>query len=228
LKENGINIIVSEKNVVDICTDKYLTYNFLEDNDLPSVPTYIEIDKVIQELNKGRIQFPLMMKPRNGSASKNIHKVSSMKELYVIKEIYEDLIVQPFIEGEEFGVDCYIDLITKETTNIFMKRKIVMRAGETDKSIATKDPELKRIIEKLIRVLKPIGPIDIDCFKTEKGYLISEINPRFGGGYLHAHEMGQSFVKNIINNLNGVPNESNQEDYKEGTTLVKYDHFIVL
>jgi carbamoyl-phosphate synthase large subunit len=36
----------------------------------------------------------------------------------------DEIVVQPFISGEEFGVDCYIDLITNEVTNIFIKRKI--------------------------------------------------------------------------------------------------------
>ncbi|MBS4205789.1 hypothetical protein [Lederbergia citrea] len=103
-----------------------------------------------------------------------------------------------------------------------------MRAGETDKSIVVKDEKLKKLIGKLILTLNPLGPIDIDCFKTEHGYVISEINPRFGGGYLHAHEMGQGFVKNIIHNLQGEPNGLTEGDYKEGTTMVKYDHYIVI
>jgi carbamoyl-phosphate synthase large subunit len=228
LENIGTHVVVSDKEVVDICYDKYLTSKFLQYHELPYVPTYIDMEKVIEDLNTGTIKFPLIVKPKNGSASLGINKVNSIKELKVYQDETEEFIVQPFIDGEEFGVDCYIDLINKETTNIFMKRKITMRAGETDKSIAIKDPKLKQLIEKLIEALNPSGPIDIDCFKTNSGYVISEINPRFGGGYLHAHEMGQNFINNIINNLKGVPNAKNEGDYEEGTTLVKYDHFIVL
>lgn len=227
-EKDGIKIIVSSDEVVNICYDKYTTYKFLQNHDLPSVPTYIDINKVVEEIDRGIIQFPLIIKPKNGSASLGIHQVSSINELKVFQDESQEFIIQPYILGEEYGVDCYIDLISEETTNIFLKRKIRMRAGETDKSIAIKDLELKQLIERLIEVLNPLGPIDVDCFKTNNGYLISEINPRFGGGYLHAHEMGQNFVFNIINNLNGESNVKNEGDYKEGTTLVKYDHFIVL
>lgn len=227
-EKDGIRIIVSEKEVIDICYDKYATYKFLQEHDLPSIPTYLVFDEIKAELERGAFQFPLMVKPKNGSASLDIHKVHSMKELKVILDEAQEYIVQPFIQGEEYGVDCYIDLITQSTTNIFMKRKLKMRAGETDKSMAIKDSELKQVIEKLIKVLKPVGPIDIDCFKTDDGYMISEINPRFGGGYLHAHEMGQNFVINLMNNLKGESNKQNDMEYKEGTTLIKYDHFIVL
>lgn len=227
-ENEGIRVIVSQQNVVDLCYDKYRTSQFLQANLLPFVPTYNDLNSVVEGLNAGKLDFPLIVKPRFGSASIGIHRVKSMKELRMFQNQSQEWVVQPLIEGEEYGCDCYIDFISGAATNIFMKRKITMRAGETDKSIAVKDPALKQIIERLISVLKPSGPIDVDCFKTNQGYLISEINPRFGGGYLHAHEMGQNFVKNIISNLNGVPNEKRIGDYQEGTTLVKYDHFIVL
>jgi len=226
-KENT-SIIVSDKHVVDICFDKYLTYQFLKDHDIPCVQTYFYLDKVIEDLKSGLLNFPLFVKPRYGSASLGIYRVNDINELEFFHKDNEELVIQPFIQGEEYGVDCYIDLVSRENTNIFMKRKITMRAGETDKSIAVKDPDLKKLIQQLIHTLKPIGPIDVDCFKTKDGYIISEINPRFGGGYLHAHEMGQNFVENIINNLKGNCNSKNDDDYHEGTTLVKYDHFIIL
>lgn len=227
-EKDNIQVIVSDRKVVDICFDKFLSYKFLQENDIPSVPTYINIDKVIEDINASKLKFPLIVKPKKGSASIGINKITTIEELKAFQDKNQDLIVQPYIDGEEFGVDCYIDFFYKRPTNIFMKRKISMRAGETDKSISIKDPALKYIIEKLISSLKPIGPIDIDCFKDEKGYMVSEINPRFGGGYLHAHQMGQNFVKRIITNLKGEPNEVSNDDYEAGTTLVKYDSFIVL
>ncbi|WP_102273051.1 ATP-grasp domain-containing protein [Cytobacillus massiliigabonensis] len=221
-KEN-IKIIISNKEVVNTCYDKYLTFTFLQENELPCISTYINSEDVEGDLLNGRIRFPLIVKPRKGSASIGIHKVNSLNELNGLFERYKDLIVQPFIDGDEYGVDCYIDLLTKQATNIFIKRKIKMRAGETDKSIAVKDKELMNLVEKLINTLKPIGPVDIDCFKTKAGYIISEINPRFGGGYPHAHELGQNFPGNIINNLKGLSNTPQIGNYEEGSILIKFD-----
>jgi carbamoyl-phosphate synthase large subunit len=224
----GIRVIISDKEIVDLCYDKYKTSKFLEEHNLPYIPTYMDTDKLLEDIKNGIVNFPFIVKPKKGSASMGIFKVNRIKELLVLTDQCQEYVIQPFMNGEEFGVDVYRDLITKETTHIFMKRKIRMRAGETDKSIAIIDPALKQVVETLMSVLQFIGPIDIDCFKTEKGYVISEINPRFGGGYLHAHEMGQNFVRNIINNMMGEPNVVNRIDYKEGTTLIKYDHYIVI
>jgi carbamoyl-phosphate synthase large subunit len=104
--------------------DKYLTYKFFEENGIPSVPTYNDIDKVIEDLEHFKLDFPLIVKPIRGSASVGIHKVTSIKELKMFQDMSDEIVVQPFISGEEFGVDCYIDLITNEVTNIFIKRKI--------------------------------------------------------------------------------------------------------
>lgn len=226
-KDENVHIIVSDKRVVEICYDKYLTYNFLKEHYIPAVKTYVDIVKVIGDINEGKLTFPLMVKPKNGSASLGISKILSIRELELLQNETKEFVIQPFITGEEFGVDCYIDLLSYKPTNIFIKKKIAMRAGETDKSISVKDMELTQMVEKLISVLKPIGPIDIDCFMTEKGYIISEVNPRFGGGYLHAHEMGQNFVRNIITNLQGEVVHYNTSDYDEGITMIRYDQLII-
>jgi carbamoyl-phosphate synthase large subunit len=79
---------------------------------------------VIEDLEHFKLDFPLIVKPIRGSASVGIHKVTSIKELKMFQDMSDEIVVQPFISGEEFGVDCYIDLITNEVTNIFIKRKI--------------------------------------------------------------------------------------------------------
>lgn len=226
-KEN-ILVLVSEKDIVDICFDKYLTYQFLEKNDLPAVPVYESLVKAVTDIENNKLQFPLIVKPRTGSASIGVTKVNSMDELAPIFNQIDDLIIQPFMEGDEYGVDCYIDLLNKQPIDIFCKRKIKMRSGETDKSIAINDPNLIELIERVLKALSPVGPIDIDCFKTGSGYVISEINPRFGGGYLHAHESGRNFVKNIINNLQGVPNETQIGTYEAGSVMIKFDDVLLL
>ncbi len=230
-RKEGIQIIISDKKAIDICFDKYLTYQFLKEHQLPSIPTYIELEEVLKELHVGNLQFPLMVKLKNGSGSNGIHKVTNSFELESLLNSNHDYIVQPFMQGSEYCVECYIDLISKKTTNFFSKRKLNMRAGETDKSVVVKDPILHILTKKLITALGPVGPVDIDFFKTEEGYVISEINPRFGGGYPYAYQMGQNFIKAIISNLMGFSNETYVNyigEYEEGETMVRYDQFVVL
>jgi carbamoyl-phosphate synthase large subunit len=222
-EKEGIYVIVSDKQMVETCFDKYSTSQFLSDNGLPCIPTYINIDEVIRDLTVGKLEFPLIIKPRKGSASIGINKVYTLEELLIYKNETAEIVIQPFVNGHEFGVDCYIDIFSRRLVNMFMKKKIVMRAGETDKSISVRDNDLKQLIERLVNVLKPLGPIDIDCFLIKDGFVISEINPRFGGGYLHAHMQGQNFVENIVKNLSGFTNQLQNIEYEEDIIMVKYE-----
>ena len=52
-----------------------------------------------------------------------------------------------------------------------------MRAGETDKSVSVKDAKLFGLIKKFVESVGFCGIIDIDIFKVDGTYYISEVNP---------------------------------------------------
>ena len=98
-----------------------------------------------------------------------------------------------------------------------------MRAGETDKARSFKDVKLFELISNLVEKIGYEYVIDIDIFRINGEYYISEINPRFGGGFPHAYEVGVNFPKMIINNLNGKVNEEQIGEYVEDILMAKYN-----
>lgn len=58
--------------------------------------------------------------------------------------------IQAYMDGTEIGIDVYIDLLSHEAVSIFTKQKIVMRAGETDKSKYFKAPKLFELIQNFL------------------------------------------------------------------------------
>ena len=68
---------------------------------------------------------------------------------------------------------------------------------------------------------------DIDIFDVDGEYYISEVNPRFGGGYPHAYECGCNHIKLILNNLEGKTNAKNIGAYDEGVYMMKYNEIMV-
>lgn len=111
----------------------------------------------------------------------NVNKVKNMEALELIMKVNKGLLIQEFMDGTEYGVDVYTDIISKKIVSIFIKEKIKMRAGETDKSKSVIDEKLFSIITDFVLKLGTIGPIDMDVFKIKDRYYISEVNPRFGG-----------------------------------------------
>ena len=143
-------------------------------------------------------------------------KVSCMELLKALFQYSEEpLLIQEFCNGREFGIDVYVDLVSGEVVDVFMKEKLRMRAGETEKSVTSNDPELKEFIGRVASTLKLSGPIDMDVFKKDGTFYLSEINPRFGGGFPHAYACGVDTPSYILKNLRGTANESHlQEDRK--------------
>jgi carbamoyl-phosphate synthase large subunit len=117
----------------------------------------------------------------------------------------------------------YIDWISGEPISIFVKRKIKMRAGETDKAVSVLDKQLFDLIEQFVIAAGLRGVIDIDIFKVHGKYYISEVNPRFGGGYPHAYECGVNIPGMIVNNLKGIVNEKQIGRYESGIYMMKYN-----
>ena len=103
-----------------------------------------------------------------------------------------------------------------------------MRAGETDKAESFKDERLFELIKKFVSETGYSGQIDIDIFDVDGVYYISEVNPRFGGGYPHAYESGADHMKLILNNLEGKVNQCVVGvNYEVGTFMMKYNEVMV-
>jgi carbamoyl-phosphate synthase large subunit len=135
---------------------------------------------------------------------------------------------QELLNGQEIGADVYIDTVSGEVVSIFTKKKIKMRAGETDKAVSFKDEKLFDLIERFVKEAGFRGQIDIDIFDIGGEYYISEVNPRFGGGYPHAYEAGCDHMKLILNNLKGIANEKRIGAYDEGVYMMKYNEVMIM
>ena len=201
---------------------------YLKENGFKTAKSYVDKNEFYTDLNDGKINFPVFVKPVKGSASINISKVNSKKKIDLLFDLYDNLIIQEFLNGQEIGADVYIDPISKKVVSIFTKEKIKMRAGETDKARSFKDKKLFELISRLAEKIGYQYMIDIDIFKIGNDYYISEINPRFGGGYPHAYEVGVNIPKMIINNMNNEINQTQIGNYSENIYMMKYNEIKIL
>lgn len=224
----NIKVLCSSYEVNELCFDKYNFYKRLTELNIPTVKTFIDVEECLKNIRTNKITFPVFVKPKNGSASIDIGQIDTEEEL--VKKLFNhdnEYIIQEFIPGKEYGADIYVDYVSGEVIDIFIKEKIKMRAGETDKSISVEIPILKKMLKEFVIEVGLTGQIDVDIFERNGDYLISEVNPRFGGGYLHAHETGCNFPKLIINNLLGKKNQPELDKYRKKTIMMKYSDVIV-
>ncbi len=223
----GATPILSDYELVETCFDKHRMFELLTGMGIPTGQCYLSKEDFYRDRQKGRIDYPVFVKPVRGSASLNINKVSSDQELETLFHLYDDLMIQEFMDGQEYGADVYVDMISGKCTSIFVKKKIKMRAGETDKSVSVKNPELFELIRKFVEKCGFCGMIDIDLFEIGGVFYISEVNPRFGGGYPHAYACGVNMPSQVLCNLSGRENPVRIGEYKENVCMMKYNEIAV-
>lgn len=223
----GVTVIGSFYDLCERTLDKWQMFCWLKEHGYACAESYIDREAFYGDVRAGKINYPVFVKPIRGSASIAISKVQDQETVDLLFEHADDLMIQEYLKGQEIGADCYIDMISGELISVFTKKKLVMRAGETDKSISFKDPELFALIERFVKEAGFRGQIDIDIFECEGKYYISEVNPRFGGGYPHAYEAGANHMKYIVNNLQGKVNEPRIGEYESGVIMMKYSEIMI-
>lgn len=223
----GVQIIGSSYELCELSLDKMQMFDFLIKHGYKTAKSYADREVFYKDVKRGKIKFPVFVKPIRGSASVAISKVYDKETVDLLFEHSDNLMIQEFLDGQEIGADVYIDLISGEIVSIFTKKKIKMRSGETDKAVSFKDERLFDLIKKFVQEAGYRGQIDIDIFEKEGEYYISEVNPRFGGGYPHAYESGANHMKLIIDNLKGNVNESCIGAYDEDVYMMKYNEICI-
>lgn len=223
----GTKVVGSSYELCELSLDKFQMYKWLTGHNYKCAKSYINKETFYQDIENDLISFPVFVKPEKGSASIAISKVEDKATIELLFSHDKGLMIQEFLRGQEIGADVYIDMISGEVVSIFTKKKLKMRAGETDKAVSFKDDKLFDLIKKFVLEAGYRGQIDIDIFEIDGTYYISEVNPRFGGGYPHAYESGCNHMKYIIKNLGNGVNEPNIGDYSENFYMMKYNEIMV-
>ena len=223
----GTTVIGSSYALCELSLDKYAMFNWLTEHGYRCAKSYMDKEQFYADVEAGKITYPVFVKPARGSASIAISKVYDKETVELLFAHDEGLMIQEFLDGQEIGADVYIDMLSHQVVSIFTKKKLKMRAGETDKAVSFKDEKLFALIEKFAAEAGYNGQIDIDIFDVNGEYYISEVNPRFGGGYPHAYESGANHIKLIVNNLQGKENNCLIGQYRNGTYMMKYNEVMI-
>lgn len=223
----GVMVIGSDYELCEMSLDKMKMYEWLTEHGYRTARSYRNKEIFYREVDAGKITYPVFVKPVKGSASIAISKAYDREMVELLFSHSDNLMIQEYLDGQEIGADVYIDMISGEVVSIFTKKKLAMRAGETDKSVSFKDKKLFDLIEKFVLESRFKGQVDIDIFEIDGEYYISEVNPRFGGGYPHAYECGCDYPQFILNNLMGKKNKRSISDYKEGVYMMKYNEICI-
>lgn len=239
-KEEFIKIgtvpIVSSKRVVDICNDKLEALNVAQAVGINSPETFLSLNEVNEGLKRGKVKFPLVIKPRWGTGSIGIEYAENNSELQTLyertrkkinstylKQISEnenDILVQEKVSGVEYGMDVISDLGGNYVT-CFVKRKLAMRSGETDRAVTVYSDQMNKIGTRLAKLLRHIGNLDVDIIVDQEKIYLIDMNARIGGGYPFSHVAGANLPAALIAWVRGEDPQKEWLEIQQNVLAVK-------
>lgn len=178
--KTGSKVFTNSEKVFAICNDKWRTIQFLKEHHFPYPKTirYPEDREQIQWFIK-EVGYPLIIKPRRGKGSEDIHVVHDKSHLLQALSDKKDMILQEYLpdDQEEYTVGVCSGASGNVLSSIALKRQL--QDGMT--MVATSDEYtiISDYCKQVALALKPYGPCNFQLRLWKEKPYIFEINPRF-------------------------------------------------
>lgn len=195
----GVTVCCPEPDVTRLCRDKLRMADELGRAGLCTViPTYTA------DTLPADIAFPLMMKPMHGRSSQAQVIAHSPEEMRFALARRDDYILQPFITGEIFTVDCARDALGNVVT--LARRECLRTVNGLGTAVETQpDHPLNAVCRDIVTFAGLVGVVNIEFIQHEGAYWFLEVNPRFSGGVGFSHLAGYDFTEAMLRCHDGQP-----------------------
>jgi carbamoyl-phosphate synthase large subunit len=213
----GALVLLPDAQTVERLGDKYLSHILFEERGIPSPPTWLPADV------PDGTSWPLLVKAREGFGSRHIYRAADRAQLdFFLAYTPVDSIVQAQLGGEEFSVDVFCDLEGR-CLNAIPRTMIESKGGESIKGMTIRDEGLIDFARDVAEKLRLVGPANIQCFREPDGrHLVTDINPRFGGGFPLPLAAGGRYPELALALARGERPEPRLGDFREGIVMTRF------
>jgi carbamoyl-phosphate synthase large subunit len=217
LREAGCHALVSTSSVLDLAADKWETLQYFKDLGIRTPATWLPARSSPSDWPN-----PVFIKPRKGSASTDARAVEKGQASSVLSRL-ETPLLQEVVDAPEMTVDALFDL---DGTLIHYVPRLRLRtqAGESIQGRTLPDDTIGRWLRRVLRELGRLGargPVTLQGFCTEPEPTLSEVNPRFGGGFPLARAAGGRYPSWIVQMCNGNAPSPRLGEYTEGLCMTR-------
>ncbi|HEX8802654.1 MAG TPA: ATP-grasp domain-containing protein [Acidimicrobiales bacterium] len=229
----GTRVALSAAEVIAIAADKQATQDWLTGHGFPTVR---QASPAAALADPAAWPFPLMAKPRFGSASEGVGLVRNRDELELVAVrdaarppmsdgTRGDMVVQSVAGGEEHTIDVFVGSDGRCRCAV-PRRRLEVRGGEVSKAVTVRSAELIDLAHDLCHALPgPYGVLNFQVFADEEtGQLaVIELNPRFGGGFPLSYQAGADYPRWLLEDVRGLPSGARPDGWREGLVMLRYD-----
>jgi len=230
VSECDVEVLVSSEEAVRIGLDKWETFRYLDRNGFSTPLTVLSegADEIVEEAG-----FPLVVKPRTGSASRGMFVATDKEELSYALDHSPEPVVQEYLVPRNWDGDLDRNDLEKQVDE-YSTEIIVSKDGEVINSLANwrkmdkgvpsvakvkPHDEIREACEEVAEDLDVVGPVNLQTRVTEEGPTFFEINTRFTGSTAVRCVAGFNGPDTMIRNL--VLDEEIDKSYLEFDNLVE-------
>jgi carbamoyl-phosphate synthase large subunit len=215
--ELGALVLLPDMETVERLADKYQAHLLFEERGIASPPTWLPEDVPPEAA------FPLLVKARAGFGSRHIYRAADRSELeFFLHYTPVDSLVQSCLGGEEFSIDVFCD-VEGRCLNAIPRTMIESKGGESIKGMTIKDETLIECGRFVSETLGLVGPANIQCFREpDARHLVTDINPRFGGGFPLPLAAGGRYPELALALARGERPEPRLGEFREGIVMTRF------
>lgn len=225
IQNAGAKILMNNPALIDLCRDKWTFYEHIANSGEQCV-IMSSLSKDFEELT-GQFGLPLLVKPRQGFASKGIMKIADEETFKSISDkIGPTLMVQPYVgtDNEEYTAAAFGDGKGGYFARMTMRRNL-SKEGFTEKAEVVWPDEIGDIIARLCQIFKPEGPTNFQFRKHGSQFKLLEINPRISSSTSIRAAFGYNEAAMSVNYfLNGIVPV--QPEIRQGKAIRYTEDFI--
>jgi len=219
--QKDIFVSVSPPDTIDICGDKWKTFQFFRAHKLPFPETYLP------HMLTYSMKYPLFIKPRAGRGSVKAFEVKNKKELDFFLEYVPEPLVQDYLYGKEFTVDAFFSR-DHRLISLVPRYRLVIRSGVSDRGRTFKHPGLTKLVKEIGTKMKFVGAVNLQGKIDKDAVTFFEINPRFSGGIQLSTAAGEDFAGYIIRELGGEVLTPRFNKFRDHLTMTSYEDSLFL
>jgi carbamoyl-phosphate synthase large subunit len=221
-KREDIHVIISSHDFISICRDKRKTAVFFENIGI----------KTPRLFSKDKLEFPLFIKPYDGSLSADTHYVASLDAITTQHLNNDRFLYMEYIDREkydEYTVDMYYDR-NHILKCLVPRKRIHVRAGEVNKAVTAKNVIVNFLKERMGKVQGAVGCLTLQLFYAEDAESIVgiEINARFGGGYPLSYFAGGNYPGWLIQEYFEDKTIPYFEGWEDELLMLRYDKEVLV
>jgi carbamoyl-phosphate synthase large subunit len=219
----GALVLLPSPEVVDALADKWLAHLLFVERGIGSPATWLPEDVPAD------LEFPVLVKARQGFGSRDIFRCRDRRDLdFFLDYTSVDSMVQSCCRGEEFSIDVFCDLEGR-CLNAVPRTMIESKGGESIKGMTVADAGLVEVGRHVSETLGLVGPANIQCFREPDGsHLVTDINPRFGGGFPLPTAAGSRYPELALALASGERPEPRLGEFRAGLYMTRFFSELVL